>query len=665
MLINLKPIGDDLQSLFKEITDWPEIKFTPEIKEALKTVPFIKRVNESSIYASTSRDGSLHTIFVSQYILYALLAKEFAISFFKYMEILNELKRQGLASADIHALILSKDMNSPHLSQLDELEKKLFFQVFNVEDLWGAKQILSSTNGRLSLRSNSDFFGSVLFKLINILDTSNGILGEFIYELCEHRDVYEALERSYLKYIPILYKSKNRGIFAASVLRLCFQHDELRSLRDIFKPNSSPENITLEMGDFRLTSIFKKSKTLLTFVDLSSGDKLRYFEEPIFKIEDDYYYLSTEWTAGKDRRLDLDSFKIIIEAKYPFLFVDLSSDDVFILRPSGSIYESILPYKDGGSNVIYFGPPGTGKSYRAKSDFANAETFTTLFHPEYSYSDFVGSYRPVIGHERGQQHIDSHDGGTIPRPINYFEFVPGPLVNALTAAFKAPDKSVCLLIDELNRGECAAIFGDIFQLLDRDELGTSEYGITIKAELKKFFLDRNIDFDIRKDGKLYLPSNLSLVATMNTSDQSLYPIDAAFKRRWDWIACPINFDELKAVYQNLNIFMNDGHEKWSWQALITVINKYVSKNHMEDKQIGPWFIRPKKSGEIDYDIFLNKFLFYLWHDVYKDEQDSDDSPFISSDELNSFGKMQNAMRIGGLQAGFKQELITTLGNDSK
>jgi hypothetical protein len=660
MLTNLKPIGDDLQSLFKEITDWPEIKFTSEIKEALKIVPFIKRVNESSIYASTSRDGSLHTIFVSQYILYALLAKEFAISFFKYMEILNQLKLQGLTGADIHALILSKDMNSPHLGQLDQLERKLFYQVFNVEDLWGAKQILSSTNGRLSMRSNSDFFGSVLFKLINILDTSNGILGEFIYELCEHRDVYDLLERSYLKYIPILYKSKNRGIFAASVLRFCFQHDELRSLEDTFKPNPLPENITLEMGDFRLTSIFKKSKTLLSSVDLSSGDKLRYFEEPIFKIDDDYFYLSTEWTAGKDRRLDLDSFKIIIETKYPFLFVDLSSDDVFLLRPLGSIDAPILPYREGGSNVIYFGPPGTGKSYRAKTDFANADTFTTLFHPEYSYSDFVGSYRPVIGHERGQPHIDSHDGETIPKPINYFEFVPGPLVNALTAAFKAPDKSVCLLIDELNRGECAAIFGDIFQLLDRDEQGTSEYGITIKAELKKYFLDRNINFNIKKNGKLYLPSNLSLVATMNTSDQSLYPIDAAFKRRWDWIACPINFDELKAVYPNLNIFMNDGHEKWSWQALLTVINKYVSKNHMEDKQIGPWFIRPKKSGEIDYDTFLNKCLFYLWHDVYRDDQFGDDSPFELSENANSFSSLQEKMRAGGLAAGFKSVFLSAI-----
>lgn len=319
----------------------------------------------------------------------------------------------------------------------------------------------------------------------------------------------------------------------------------------------------------------------------------------------------------------------------------------------------------GAKNIIYFGSPGTGKSYKAKADFANAQTFTTLFHPEYTYSDFVGSYRPVIGHERDQPEIDSHDGGTIAKPVNYFEFVPGPLVNALTAAFKKPEKSVCLIIDELNRGECAAIFGDVFQLLDRDVAGTSEYGITVKAELRKYFTDREINFDIKNDGKLYLPSNFSLVATMNTSDQSLYPIDAAFKRRWDWIACPINFEELKTAYPNQDIYMNDGHEKWSWESLITVINKYISKNHMEDKQIGPWFLRPSSNGEINYDVFLNKCLFYLWHDVYKDDQESDDSPFIFNDQLNSFGQIQTAMRLGGLKAGFKSELMFSLGNESK
>jgi hypothetical protein len=319
----------------------------------------------------------------------------------------------------------------------------------------------------------------------------------------------------------------------------------------------------------------------------------------------------------------------------------------------------------GAKNIIYFGSPGTGKSYRAKADFAHAQTFTTLFHPEYTYSDFVGSYRPVIGYERGQQEIDSHDGETIAKPVNYFEFVPGPLVNALTVAYKKPEQPVCLIIDELNRGECAAIFGDIFQLLDRDVSGTSEYGITIKAELRKYFTDREINFDIKNDGKLYLPSNFSLVATMNTSDQSLYPIDAAFKRRWDWIACPINFEELKTAYPNQEIFINDGHDKWSWESLITVINKYISKNHMEDKQIGPWFLRPSSNGEINYDVFLNKCLFYLWHDVYKDDQESDDSPFIIHDKVNSFGQIQTAMREGGMKAGFKSELISSLGNESK
>jgi hypothetical protein len=406
MLINLKPIGDDLQTLFKEIQDWPELKFTSEIKEALKRIPFIKKVNDSSIFAATSRDGSLHTIFVSQYVLYALLAKEFATNFYRYIEVLNGLKTQGLGNADINKLIVSKDMSSSHLSQLNELEKKYFYEVFNVEDLWDAKQILSSSNGKLSIRSGSDFFGSVLLKLVNIPDTSNGIFGEFIYELCEHRDVYDLLEREYLKYLPTLYKSKNRGEFAASILRFCYQYDDLLSLKDLFKTNPSSENITLEMGDFRLTSIFKKSKSLLSIKELSSGDKPRYFEDPIFKIDNDYYYLSTEWTSGRDRRLDLDSFKVIIESKYPMLSVELSVADIFVLKPSESILIPTLPYKLGGFNLIYFGPPGTGKSYRAKKSAEGSKITTTLFHPEYSYSDFVGSYRPVIGHDNLAPQID-------------------------------------------------------------------------------------------------------------------------------------------------------------------------------------------------------------------------------------------------------------------
>lgn len=323
-----------------------------------------------------------------------------------------------------------------------------------------------------------------------------------------------------------------------------------------------------------------------------------------------------------------------------------------------------IPFLGGGRNIIYFGSPGTGKSFKAKIDAGTANTFTTLFHPEYTYSDFVGSYRPVIGHEIDQQHIDSHDGRKIPKPVNYFEFVPGPLVIALSCAYRHHRQSVCLLVDELNRGECASIFGDIFQLLDRDSNGSSEYGITPRPELKKYFEERQIDFDFKGDGKLYFPSNFSLVATMNTSDQSLYPIDAAFKRRWEWLSCPIDFDEIKKVYPNSELILNDGIKDWSWERLLVELNKLIIIGNMEDKQIGPWFIKPSIDSKINYNTFLNKFLFYLWHDVYKDDQSSNESPFKLEDGLSTFGAIQNAMKNGGLEAGFKKDLLQRVSDPS-
>ncbi len=656
MLINLKPIGDDLQSLFRKITDWPEVKFTPKIKESLKEIPFVKKVNDTSICASTNKDGSFHTIFVSQYVLYALLAKEFATNFYKYIDVLDDLKNQGLGNADIHSLVVSRDMNSRYLSHLDLLEKKFFYEVFNVDDLWDAKKILATNNDRLSIRTSSDFFGSVLLKLINIPDTSNGIFGDFIYELCKHRDIYDSLEREYLKYLPVLYESKHRGAFAASILRFCYQYDGLASLKDSFRPSTAPENITIEFGSSRLISVFKKSSSLLHPEELISGTKPRYFDDPLFKIDNFYYYLSTEWTSGKDQRLDLVNLKSIIEHKYPFLSVDLSKAELFELRPSAAARSLTLPFKAGGSNVIYFGPPGTGKSYRAKKSAEGSKFITTLFHPEYSYSDFIGSYRPVIGHDNLAPKIDSYDFLPIPRPVNYFEFVPGPLILALSEAFLNPVDSVCLMIDELNRGECAAIFGDIFQLLDRDSAGASEYGVDLKPEIIHYFSKKGINYDINGNGKLYFPPNFSIIATINTSDQSLYPIDAAFKRRWDWISCPINFDELRSTYKS-PLTMNDGITVWSWEKLLTALNALISKNHMEDKQLGPWFIKPNANGEISYETFLNKCLFYLWHDVYRDDQFGDDSPFELSDSTNSFAGLQEKMRSEGLAAGLKSQIL--------
>jgi hypothetical protein len=288
----------------------------------------------------------------------------------------------------------------------------------------------------------------------------------------------------------------------------------------------------------------------------------------------------------------------------------------------------------------------------------------TQFHPEYSHADLIGSYRPVVGAETDATNkVAGHDGEMIARPVNYFAFVPGPLALALECAFSTSEH-VFLVIEEINRGDCAAIFGDAFQLLDRDDTGRSEFGITPKSELLAYFNAKSVKYDIAGDGKLYLPNNLTLLATMNTSDQSLYPMDSAFKRRWHWVACPIDYDQLLSYTGGARPFLDDGKTKWDWIKLLEVLNKNIVRDRMEDKQLGPWFIKPAKGGLVPWDAFLNKCLFYLWHDVFKDEQLSDLSPF-KNDGPEVFGEVQVNIRDNGLAAGFKPELLVPIGAEEE
>jgi len=360
--------------------------------------------------------------------------------------------------------------------------------------------------------------------------------------------------------------------------------------------------------------------------------------------------------AGKS--IDVVAPRMAVAANDQFLKAEVVYDHSGATSEAASV----------GTNLIVYGPPGTGKSMMIKSRVTSAPVFRTQFHPEYSYADLLGSYRPVVGCEKSDaDRIISHNYQMVARPVNYFAFVPGPLTEALECAFGSgvggsrPDQ-VFLVIEEINRGDCAAIFGDIFQLLDRDDNGQSEYGISPKPELLVYFKEKGINFDIAGDQKLYLPPNLSLVATMNTSDQSLYPMDSAFKRRWQWMACPIRFTDL-VEYAHARPFLDDGSYKWDWINLLERINDRIVRERMEDKQIGPWFIKPTSSGAISFDVFVNKFLFYLWHDVFKDEQLSDISPF-SSDGPAAFSELQSRIREGGLLTVFKPEILAD-NNSSK
>lgn len=219
-----------------------------------------------------------------------------------------------------------------------------------------------------------------------------------------------------------------------------------------------------------------------------------------------------------------------------------------------------------------------------------------------------------------------------------YNFIPQTFLNAYMRAYRKPNENVYLIIEEINRGNCAQIFGDLFQLLDRDEYGVSEYTIKADADLKAFLVDEmGKDSDAIKDGELCLPSNLYIYATMNTSDQSLFPIDSAFKRRWDWEYEPIK-------YKNTNWVIDIQGKTYSWVSFQKEINRRIFEaTSSEDKMLGDYFVNPS-DGIITEKMLLNKILFYLWNDVCKDGEGDifkvSDTEDVSFSELYGDGGKQ-------------------------
>ena len=211
-----------------------------------------------------------------------------------------------------------------------------------------------------------------------------------------------------------------------------------------------------------------------------------------------------------------------------------------------------------------------------------------------------------------------------------YDFTPQAFTNAYVSAWKDLSKPFYLIIEEINRGNCAQVFGDIFQLLDRNEEGYSSYKTTPDQDLanyiRKQFAYTDIDDEEVKSGKkMQLPPNLYIWATMNTSDQSLFPIDSAFKRRWDWRYIPID-------YTDRGHYINCGDTQYSWADFLQKVNDRVeSVTQSEDKKLGYWFMgNGAEQKEITIDRFVSKVVFYLWNDVFKDFGKSGNTIFKDS-----------------------------------
>ena len=311
------------------------------------------------------------------------------------------------------------------------------------------------------------------------------------------------------------------------------------------------------------------------------------------------------------------------------------------VNDSEKVYPLTTLRVEGPLQQIFFGAPGTGKSHTINQMCAEYENYRTTFHPDTDYAAFVGSYKPItvrvpVYGIQGTK-LRDEEGKTILEDRIVYRYIFQSFLKAYIAAWREQQneepKPVFLIIEEINRGNCAQIFGDIFQLLDRNEAGFSDYPIVADDDLPQKWKRVLGDFKIvnaeninalYKGGKdvvaqvksgshLLLPNNLYIWATMNTSDQSLFPIDSAFKRRWDW-----KYIKIKDAEKGYRITFSNGHQ-YDWWQFISAINAEIEGGEIqqEDKKLG-YFFAKAYDGKISAETFVSKVLFYLYNDVFKD-----------------------------------------------
>lgn len=368
---------------------------------------------------------------------------------------------------------------------------------------------------------------------------------------------------------------------------------------------------------------------------------------------------------------------------YSELHIKKANDGIFDIE----ITNVNTPYNDGKEDgleekevmakpslslqQIFYGAPGTGKSHTIKEETKESDVIRTTFHPDTDYSTFVGAYKPTtallpICDELGQPMKIGTT--TLHKEQIVYEFVAQSFLQAYVNAWKKYDKGdkQYLVIEEINRGNCAQIFGDLFQLLDRNDYGFSDYPIRADADMKRqlqkafagLAIEQSDKINAIYEGKdivsqvlngdiLLLPNNLYIWATMNTSDQSLFPIDSAFKRRWDWTYMPISNAEKHWVIEV------DGNNYDWWQFLEKINEKIGSTTNSEDKKLGYFFCKAQ-NGIISAKAFVDKVIFYLWNDVFKDYEFGD---AIFNDEDGSKLSFDKFYTSEGMKSGIVEEKV--------
>lgn len=461
-------------------------------------------------------------------------------------------------------------------------------------------------------------------------------------------------------------------------------------------------NVTIESDKGNVSTVFKKVRRedsgYTYYREIGLGYPFKtLLRETIGLFEFDYFILSR--IGGKKNRFRLSYVKQNGQPEICRLLENLLSTvrGHFV----GTIAGSSVSRSCKHLQKIFYGAPGTGKSHKIdydlfydedtqtryglkKTSFQEDQIWRTTFHPDYDYAQFVGCFKPKSGVERVNSlirenieniedtRISSEEKKAVLAKLENgsvsYGFQPQVFAEAYIEAWKKfldegtsnTNNQVYLVVEEINRGNCAQIFGDIFQLLDRDDYGLSQYVIDADQDFYGYVMNAMADDGVNNNagvnakdrvveyekmvgvGKLRFPPNLNILATMNTSDQSLYPMDSAFKRRFDWEYVSINYDN--DVAKNFVIELIDPNELnkrlyYSWVDFLYVVNANIEVlTYSEDKQMGEFFVKPNEDSFIDKDSFRSKVLFYLWDSVYKDERDHEKN--IVFKKQTGFSKFQ-------------------------
>ena len=440
----------------------------------------------------------------------------------------------------------------------------------------------------------------------------------------------------------------------AKQMALYYMKDDVCHPR--FKNNVTTENILKYMGGWARKYYAPNpfTKDLNKYQEAKPTVLYAYFADCIRKGVTSYKE-ACEHLFGDIQLNNMDKVKLMLNS-FTDIYVDQSGNMAF-QKWSSAIVPPLVPDIEhpldevcffnyfGGSTTkelslipestlqqIFYGAPGTGKSHTVDTEYVKGnKCFRITFHPDTDYASFVGCYKPKMGGATGED-------------ITY-SFVPQVFLNAYTYAWNHPDEPTYLVIEELNRGNCAQIFGDIFQLLDRQKTvhpGYSKYTINADSDIATYLSGeledkeryekaiceiyglKEFDFSI-----LALPSNLNILATMNTSDQSLFPIDSAFKRRWEMKYVGVNY----ADAEQFSVKIDDAH-KYSWADVLKGMNRYIKQEkHSTNKILGNRFVQADENNVISSIVFRDKVLFFLFNDVFKDEDEFRTSFFGGNDTL--------------------------------